>query len=160
MIRPFLPTDQAAAQALILAGLAEHFGYIDPTLNPDLADIWQSYVRPGHIFVVAEVAGQLVGTGALVQENPAGNPPLPLWGRMVRLSVSQSHRRLGIGRALVEHLMHQGEEKGFGRLWIETNLDWYDAIRLYERCGFVVFARDDQSVYLAKPCNKRVLLGV
>lgn len=159
-IRPFLPSDQSAVQAIILAGLEQHFGYIDPTLNPDLTDIWQSYVQPGHTFVVAEVAGQLVGTGALVQENPADNPPPPVWGRLVRMSVSQPYRRLGIGRALVAHLVQEGEEKGFGRLWVETNFDWVDAIRLYERCGFVEYARDDESVYLARACNEWVLSGV
>ena len=36
LIRAFEPRDQAAARQLILAGLGEHFGWIDETCNPDL----------------------------------------------------------------------------------------------------------------------------
>ena len=35
-IKSFEGEDQEAVQGLILAGLAEHWGAIDPTLNPDL----------------------------------------------------------------------------------------------------------------------------
>jgi len=36
---------------------------------------------------------------------------------------------------------------------VETNNDWYDAIGLYERCGFVEYDRDAESVYLALPLD-------
>ncbi len=43
-IKPFESEDQEAVQSLILAGLAEHWGEIDPTLNPDLNDIGAYYI--------------------------------------------------------------------------------------------------------------------
>lgn len=140
-LRPFTFYDQAAARALILAGLGEHFGFIDESLNPDLDDIWQSYVQPGHLFLVAELDDCLVGTGALIQETPDT-------GRIVRLSVSQAQRRAGIGRALLEHLLQAGRERGYRQIVVETNHDWHDAIGLYRRCGFVEYGRDEESVYL------------
>jgi len=42
-LRRFDPTDQEDAKALILAGLADHWGELDPTLNPDLNNIAESY---------------------------------------------------------------------------------------------------------------------
>ena len=42
IILPFQPENQAEVKNLILAGLAEHWGMIDPSKNPDLNDI----VRP------------------------------------------------------------------------------------------------------------------
>jgi hypothetical protein len=72
LIRPFAPADQAAARALILEGLGEHFGQIDPALNPDLAEIAAFYLARGHLFLVAEADGMLVGTGALRVRQPKG----------------------------------------------------------------------------------------
>ena len=95
-IRPFRPEDQPAAQALILAGLAAHWGWLDPTLNPDLEDIAASY---GHgLFLVQYDEGRLVGTGAVVPEG-AGV------GRIVRMSVDRGERRKGYGRALLQALI-------------------------------------------------------
>ena len=34
---------QDAAAQLVNTGLGEHFGFIDPTMNPDLYDIGDSY---------------------------------------------------------------------------------------------------------------------
>ncbi len=139
-IRPFHPQDQSAARQLILEGLGGHFGYIDETMNPDLDDIWQHYVAAGSAFVVAQVGGLLVGTGALIREGENG--------RLVRMSVRQSHQRQGIGRKLVQHLIQKAHEQGYKRLLVETNHDWFDAIGLYESCGFREYDRDAESVYL------------
>jgi GNAT superfamily N-acetyltransferase len=138
-IRPFTPQDQSAARQLILEGLGGHFGFIDRTMNPDLDDIWQNYVAAGNVFVVAEVDGIIVGTGALIDEQ--GN------GRLVRMSVRPSHQRQGIGRQLVQHLIQKAIERRYTRLIVETNHDWYDAISLYQKCGFRAYARDEESVH-------------
>jgi hypothetical protein len=47
-ISPFHPADQAAARTLILAGLQERWGHLDPRYNADLDDIathnWQTAI--------------------------------------------------------------------------------------------------------------------
>jgi ribosomal protein S18 acetylase RimI-like enzyme len=142
IISPFQPADQAAARALILEGLGEHFGWIDETRNPDVDDIAAHYLAKGHAFVIARSDGELIGTGALlILEDGVG--------QMVRVSVSRSYRRGGIGAAIARHLLDVARQRGLRRVQVETNNDWYDAIRLYERLGFVEYARDDESVYLA-----------
>jgi ribosomal protein S18 acetylase RimI-like enzyme len=140
VIRPFTPADQDAARRLILGGLAEHFGRLDETLNPDLADIWANYVANGALFVVAEIAGVPVGTGALVPEGAGG--------RLVRIAVAPTQRRRGLGRALVDHLVRAARARGWPRVLVETNHDWYDAIGLYQRYGFHEYARDAAEVHL------------
>ena len=42
-IRPFQPENQEDAKNLILAGLGEHWGFIDLTKNPDLDNITATY---------------------------------------------------------------------------------------------------------------------
>lgn len=126
-IRPFQPADQTAARALILAGLAAHWGWLDPSLNPDLDDIAASYA--GGVFLVAVNDGRLVGTGALLPE-AAGV------GRIVRMSVSAAERRRGIGRAVLRALIAAAAARGYTRIVLETTTTWADAIAFYEANGF------------------------
>ena len=147
-LRPFTPADQQAARALILEGLGERFGYIDETRNPDVDDIAAEYLAQGHVFLVAEQAGALVGTGALRCEpdEPDGTDAMPC--QLVRVSVRRDLRHQGIARALVAALLTEARARGRRRVWVETNAGWRDAIALYERLGFVVFARRDGLVFL------------
>lgn len=55
--------NQDEARSLILAGLADHWGSIDETLNPDLDDMVASYQK-GRTVLIRE-DGFLVGTGTL-----------------------------------------------------------------------------------------------
>jgi ribosomal protein S18 acetylase RimI-like enzyme len=140
-IRPFAPADQPAARALILAGLREHWGRLEPALNADLDDITASYLTPGHVFLIAEVGHTLVGAGALKIENDCG--------QIVRVSVRLRWRQRGIGRALVAALLEAARARGLVRVWMETNDDWHEAIDLYQCSGFREFERRDGCVFMA-----------
>ena len=141
-IRPFVAADQDAARRLVLTGLGEHFGSVDESLNPNLTGILTAYVEPGHLFVVAELGDELVGTGALVDVGPGV-------GRLVRMSVAARHRRRGIGHAVVAHLVADARRRGYRRRLIGTSDDWEDAIGFYRACGFTEVERSAGSVHLA-----------
>ncbi len=143
IIRPFQSADQQATKELILYGLGEHFGRIDPELNADLNDINATYIEPGFLFVVCEIDAILVGTGALIPEK-AGV------GRIVRVSVSSSHRRRGIARFITNNLVSAAIKCGFSRIVVETNEDWFDAISLYQQCGFTEYDRRNGEIHLTK----------
>jgi GNAT superfamily N-acetyltransferase len=142
-IRPFDPRDQVAARRLILNGLGEHWGFIDETLNPDIDAIDAHYLQPGHLFVVAEHEGEIVGTGGLIAE---GADTM----RMVRISVHRERRRLGLGRRLVEHLVAAARQRGVGRVVVETTNTWQDAIGMYLNCGFTQYAEDEHDVHFVR----------
>src|SRR5579871_3544702 len=118
-IRPFNCEDQAAARSLILEGLGEHFGFIDETLNPDVDDIAANYVQHNYPFIVAECAGMLIGTAALILGGSSA--------RMVRVSVHVDYRRQGIATALVEYLLTLARQRGMREVWVETTTGWQDA---------------------------------
>ncbi len=128
-VRPFQAEDQQKAKRLILEGLGEHFGFIDEALNPDLDDIQGAYITPGHVFLVALLERELVGTGALIS-------PREGVGRIVRVTVHPAERRRGIGRLIVERLLLTARQRGYTDILVETNSDWHDAIGLYRRFGF------------------------
>jgi GNAT superfamily N-acetyltransferase len=50
--------------------------------------------------------------------------------------VAQSHRRLGLGAQLVEHVLHWAREHGFLRVTLLTDWDNAAALRFYRRLGF------------------------
>ena len=133
-IRSFEVDDQEQARWLILEGLGEHFGYLDETLNPDLDDILHTYLRAGHVFVVACMGRELVGTGALILHGEGIS-------EMVRISTRKTHRRRGIGQAIVTYLVDVARQRGDRRIIVKTNASWHDAIHLYQRLGFVEYER-------------------
>ena len=72
----------------------------------------------------------MVATGALVAEDART-------GRLVRMSVAHAHRREGLGRLMVAHLLAAARQRGYSHVLLETNADWHDARALYRACGFV-----------------------
>ncbi|MFP4395772.1 MAG: GNAT family N-acetyltransferase [Anaerolineales bacterium] len=139
-IRPFERRDQAAAKALLLEGLAEHWGALDPTLNPDLDDIAVSYAAGCFLTAWQEAspsvggseggAGErLVGTGAILPETVDT-------ARVARMSVARDCRRQGIGRALLDALCAAARDAGYRRLVLETTAAWRGVIDFYQTYGF------------------------
>jgi GNAT superfamily N-acetyltransferase len=133
-IRSFEVGDQEQARWLILEGLGEHFGYIDETLNPDLDDILHNYIIPGHVFVVACMGREIVGTGALISLGEG-------LSEMVRISTRKDYRRRGIGQAIITYLVNVARQRGDRRIIVKTNASWDDAINLYKRLDFVEYGR-------------------
>jgi GNAT superfamily N-acetyltransferase len=133
-IRSFEVGDQQQARWLILQGLGEHFGYIDETLNPDLDDILHNYIIPGHVFVVACMGREIVGTGALILHGEG-------LSEMVRISTRKDYRRRGIGQAIITYLVNVARQRGDRRIIVKTNASWNDAINLYKGLDFVEYGR-------------------
>ena len=66
-ILPFQSEYQSEVKNLVLNGLAEHWGTLDPTKNPDLNDIGLTYANAA--FLVAWQNNKVIGTGALVPKS-------------------------------------------------------------------------------------------
>jgi GNAT superfamily N-acetyltransferase len=140
LIRPFRYEDQAAARGLILDGLVEHWGFLDPSKNPDLDDIASTYAAG--TFLVAWQGDELVGTGALVREAEGV-------ARIVRMSVAVHVRRRGIGTLILEHLCGEAQAAGYAQIVLETTSTWEDAVAFYQRNGFrVIGSRDGDTHFV------------
>ncbi len=120
--------DDAAATALRDAQrveIAERYGTPDsePGLAPSAADIT--------VFVVAENAGgEAVGCGGL---RDLGNGE----AEIKRMYVRPDHRGTGVSVAVLNSLEEHGRRLGLRRLTLETGDRQPDAIRFYEREGYV-----------------------
>ncbi len=135
---PFQPADQSEVKALVLAGLVEHWGVLDPTKNPDLEDITTTYA--GATFLVARHADRIIGTGALV-------PRTESTAEVVRMSVAADCRRRGIGNTLLHALVAHARQAGFRRVFLETTDTWQEVIAFYLRFGFHITHYKDGDVY-------------
>jgi ribosomal protein S18 acetylase RimI-like enzyme len=140
VILPFQPKYQSEAKNLILAGLAEHWGALDQSKNPDLDNISSSYSNG--MFLVALQDNKIIGTGAII---PKSNNS----AEIVRMSVIANMRRNGIGRMILSKLCEYAKSKGYKRVVLETTENWHEVIEFYKRFGFQITHYLDGDVYFA-----------
>ena len=134
MIRTFEAEDQGRVKQLVLQGLEERWGSLDHTLNQDLNDIAGTY-GAGRT-VVAELDGQLIGTGTVVRRTDEE-------AEIVRMSVRADVRRRGLGQRITLELLATAREWGVDRVVLETSSHWEDVVAFYLRCGFRVSHFED-----------------
>ncbi len=127
-IEAFAREDQAAARALVLQGLGEHWGQIDERLNPDLDDISASYADG--CFVVARCGDALIGTGGFRPHDASSV-------QIHRVSVAAARRGEGIGEAIVRRLLDEARRLGFERAVLETTASWRGVVAFWKTLGFV-----------------------
>lgn len=132
VIRPFESRDQERTRALVRAGLADHFGAIDPSLNEDLNTLsrW-----PG-VFLVGELAGDIVASGAYCVYDGAA--------KIERMSVRRDLRGRRVGARMLDAVIAAARADGFSRIVLETTSTWSDVITFYARNGFRVTHQVDQ----------------
>ncbi len=137
-ILPFQSEYQAEAKNLVLAGLAEHWGTLDPTKNQDLNNISSTYANG--FFLVAWHNNQIIGTGALL---PMSNDT----AEIVRVSVVANMRRKGIGKMILQKICERAQIDGYKRLVVETTETWNEVIEFYKQFGFQITHYLDGDVY-------------
>jgi GNAT superfamily N-acetyltransferase len=131
-------SDHDTVRALILDGLIEHWGHLDPEANPDLDDLSAAYAS-GRTLVARLASGSegrpgpgpIVGTGTVVPRSGGV-------AEIVRMSVDRRLRRSGVGRRIVEELAATARGWGSRVLVLETTSTWTEVVEFYRRCGFVV----------------------
>jgi len=110
-----------------------------------IARIVNSHARQGHLlprsadsiraslshWLVADVDGQVVGCGSLLEMSP-------VLVEIRSLAVVPAYRSSGIGRKIVQSLVEQARQRGFGTVFALTR-----AVPFFERQGFHITERDD-----------------
>lgn len=114
------------AGLLVAAGDA----LFDHPVTPDGAAAFLD--DPAQVLVIACAEGRVLGfaSGAFVR-----HPDKPLSLFVNEVSVHESARRRGIGRALVEAIVAHGRGAGCGSAWVLTETDNLPARGLYRRVG-------------------------
>jgi [ribosomal protein S18]-alanine N-acetyltransferase len=107
---------------------------------------------------VAEDASRLTGfavaTALSIPDTPAEDTPAECELELVLVPVQA--RRQGTGSALVHTVLAWARNLGATEVWLELRESNIRALRLYERCGFVVEGR--RSGYYVDPSEDAVLM--
>ncbi|HTV78646.1 MAG TPA: GNAT family N-acetyltransferase [Steroidobacteraceae bacterium] len=113
----------------------------------------------GGVYVVAYAGDVPVACGAL---RPWG----PEVAEVRRMYVHREHRRLGLGRRILDHLVDAATRMGYSRLVLETGCRQRAAMRLYESRGFGridpfgEYVNDPTSVCYARDIGRQQAAGV
>lgn len=137
----FQPSFQEAALTLINHNMRQRFGFLDESLNPDLFNIAETY-RDEDFWVLFDEE-DAVATGGLISYSASE-------GQIVRMHAVSSRRRIGLGSLMLEKLEERARERGFSKLWLETNLDWLDAIQFYQKNGYTEQVRNEHGIRFTK----------
>jgi putative acetyltransferase len=128
IIREFRNGDEADFRRLNEEWITRYFA-VEPREAALLADPQGIILdRGGRIFLAAQ-NGQTVGSCALLVIAPGEF-------EVAKMAVTESVRRTGIGRQLLEKAIAEARALGAHRLYLETNQRLAPAIRLYESIGF------------------------
>ena len=123
IIRLLGPTD-ADVLKRVAPGVFDHD--VDARLTAEfLAD-------PRHHLIVAIDADQTVGfVSAVHYVHP--DKPQQLW--LNEVGVAETHRRMGVGRMLMDRALELGKSLECTDVWVLTDAENTAACRLYERAG-------------------------
>ncbi|MEM3143986.1 MAG: ribosomal protein S18-alanine N-acetyltransferase [Candidatus Nitrosotenuis sp.] len=108
-------------------------------------------------FLVAENKGKLVGYIMCKTEYGFSNFKklgFVKKGHVVSVAVLEEYRHLGIGRAIIEEAINGVKLKRCDELYLEVRCSNADAVRLYEKIGFVIkqrlksYYRDGEDAFL------------
>jgi ribosomal-protein-alanine N-acetyltransferase len=148
IIRRCDPSDLIPVMEINMKTLPEH--YSDYFYESLLAELPES-------FLVAEVNGKLVGYIMCKTEYGFSNFKklgFVKKGHVVSVAVLESQRKKGIGRALVEEAIAGTKIKKADELYLEVRCSNNEAVRLYEKIGFIIkqriksYYRDGEDAYL------------
>jgi ribosomal-protein-alanine N-acetyltransferase len=148
VIRRCDPSDIIPVMEINLKTLPEH--YSDYFYESLLAELPEA-------FLVAEVERKLVGYIMCKIEYGFSNFKklgFVKKGHVVSVAVLPENRKKGIGRALIEEAIAGVKLKKSDELYLEVRCSNTEAIRLYEKLGFVIkqrlkaYYRDGEDAYL------------
>ena len=119
----------AAFRDLNLAWIEKYFA-VEARDARDLGDPAAHILAPGGYIFMAELNGAPVGTVALMREDEGVF-------ELAKMTVADSTRGLGVGRALGEAAIEHARAIGAIRIELLTNSALVPAIALYHSLGFV-----------------------
>ena len=136
LIRDWGLGDRVAAAEVVKTVLAEYgLGWEVGDCgcsDRDAVEVEKYYWQSGGEFWVVERAGEIVGTG--------GYLPIDRGEKAVeirKMYLLPAARGQGLGRYLLGELEQAAAAKGFGEVWVETATVLAEAVKLYERNGYL-----------------------
>ena len=138
LLRPLRSADTPQMTDIIIT-VSRESGVADLSYNPDDPDmlyLYEKFSKPGSAYWVVEdtTIGQLLGGIGYVPL--VGSHPNEGITELQKLYLSPASRGLGIGKALLSHILDEVALEGYQVAYLETAPAWKTAITMYEAMGF------------------------
>jgi ribosomal protein S18 acetylase RimI-like enzyme len=134
IIRPYEEADEQMVAALWRAVFPINRPWHDP-----LADVRRKIAQKDHLLLVALMHGTLIATVMVGYDGHRG------W--LYRVAVAATHRRQGIGRAMVRAAEERLRERGCPKINLQVEGGNRAVVGFYERLGYAV----EDRVSMGKP---------
>lgn len=154
--RLFQPSDKQEFIDLNLDWIEEYF-VVEDSDRAQLEHLEATIIGVGGLIVIAELDGEIVGTGAILPPHHSPNDGHK-WLEIVKMAARKDIRGQGVGRKILEALIVEGRAMQANAIWLETNGDLKAAIRLYEKCGFRHLSGDRLWPTPYARCNVQMVL--
>jgi putative acetyltransferase len=129
----FEPRHAGSWKALNEAWITRHFA-IEPSDAKVLDDPQgQVLAGGGRILMAEDKDGEAIGCAGLLALSADQGGGF----EVIKMTVAESARGAGLGRALMQACIDGAAERGARRLYLETNADLAPALSLYRAMGFV-----------------------
>jgi GNAT superfamily N-acetyltransferase len=128
---PIDPSDSAVRTALARYHAEMSTRVAPSAISPREIEDVDDYVRPGGVFLVGLVDGEVAGCGAVRALDPGNGV-----GEIKRMWIDPSRRGQRNGVALIAALEAAAGTLGYRRLRLDTNDVLIEAVHLYESCGY------------------------
>ncbi len=102
---------------------------VEPVDYRMFADPVATIIAPGGEIVLAEVSGQIVGTGAIIKRSETIY-------ELAKMAVSRTFQARGIGAAIVRHFEDRARQRGLEKLYLVSSVRLPHAVRMYRKLGW------------------------
>lgn len=147
---PERPTDLIEPLlAMIQAAFAAQHGDVDPETSATqyTEESLRKVIEDEHL-AIASIGRQMVGSVLFSAEGD------DLF--LHTLAVSPDHRRKGVARTLIGHVVNCGEEGGYRQVTLNARMNMTGNRRLFESLGFREVEPDDQRRYHKQPTYSKM----
>jgi len=146
VIRPAMPADREAIEAIVAAAYAPYVERIGKKPGPMLDD-YAALIAAGVVTVDEDAAGQLAGLIVLLPKNDHL--------LLDNIAIHPGRQGQGLGRRLIDFAEAEARRRGYREIRLYTHETMTENIALYTRRGFVETARGLDAgyarVFMAKP---------
>ena len=142
LVRTARPADRGSIARITLAAYREYATVMEPAAWHALDGAVRASLvdDTGVTRLVAELDGAIAGSAALHAPDAAAYgdlAELAPWPEVRLVAVDPNLRGRGVARALVEECIRRARASGATALGLHSSRSMRDAVRLYERMGFV-----------------------
>ncbi len=137
IIREFTSSDLPVVLDLHRKAMEEIGVYIPGSVNDDLLDIENNYLKNKGTFIIGELNNEIVTMGALRRLDNS-------IAEIKRMRTYPEHQGKGYGSRILHELIYHAKQNNYKQIILDTSEKQIAALKLYTKNGFKEYRREVQ----------------